>query len=157
MDVFEVEVSRDLSFLQTHFREVFETDLRVHLSFRAAVKGHFFGQEVRKVRQVGIQVQRQIQQHISQQVIHFSGSGKFAIFGLGRQFVDDYLRHLSFIQPQVSIGIERQVPHFVRQSFIGSFAVLQSQMRLYLWHSVFAQEALYIHLQSDLTVHLNIF
>ena len=69
MDVFEIEVGCDLAFLQTHVREVFETDLRVHVSFRATVKGHFFRQEVRKVRQVSIQFQRQIQQHVAHEVV----------------------------------------------------------------------------------------
>ena len=68
MDILEVEVSGDLPFLQAHLRQVIQTDLRFRGSFGFAVEGHCLRQEVRKVRQVGVEVQREVKQHVAHKV-----------------------------------------------------------------------------------------
>ena len=68
MNVFEVEVSGDLPFLQPHLRQVIQTDLRFRGSFGFAVEGHCLRQEVGEVRQVGVEVQREVKQHVPHQV-----------------------------------------------------------------------------------------
>ena len=114
MDIPQVEVGGDFTFLQMHGSKVSETYFRLCSSFRFAVQFHFLGHEVREVRQVGVKVQRQIKQHIPHEVVYSAVSGKFGVFGFCRQIFDHYIRYFSFGKPYVRVGVESHITDRIR-------------------------------------------
>ena len=60
MNLLQVQIGIDSTLLQPHRGQVVQTDLRFRCTLGFAVQRHGFRQEIRKVRQVGIEVQRQI-------------------------------------------------------------------------------------------------
>ena len=156
MDILQVEVGRYLTFLQPHSGQVSETDSGLGCTFGATGEVHLLRQEVRKVRQVGIEVQRQIEQHIAHEVFYSAVSSKFGVFGFCRQPVNLHVGYLSFGKPYVCVGIQLHIAQGIRQRFVRSFSVFQRQMRLHARHLGFGYESLYDRLQFGFSVHIEV-
>ena len=66
------QVGIDLALAQIHLGQVSQFDTCSGSTFRTAGKLHIFRQEVRKVREVGIECKLQVDEHVAEQVVNLT-------------------------------------------------------------------------------------
>ena len=156
MDVGEREVCVGTPALQAHICQVCQADVGLQLAFCPSVKLHRFGQEIREVRQVGIEVQRQVEAHIAQQVMDLSFRRKSRLFGFRREVVEHDRRVLTLVEVECGISVEFEVTKFVRKRLIGSFAVFERQVGIHQRHLGVVIDTFGGSVQLEQTIHVDV-
>ena len=157
MDAVQVQIRTDLAFVQLHLSQVAQAYFGFRFAFGTTIQRYLFRQEISEVRQIGIEIELQVQQHVAQQVIHLTFGTHLRLFGFGCQSVDCHVGCLSLIEVEHGVGIQFHVPQRVRQRFITSFAVFELQLCGDERHGVFAVRAFGSGVQLHLAIHIQVF
>ena len=153
MDILQREVRLYLALLQTQRIEVIESYTRFGFSFRSTGQRHLLRHKIGEVRQVGIQSQREVGYQVAKQVLHFSFCGDTRLFRFGLEGLDRNGGFLTFIHAEVRRGVQSYITKRVWDGLVGTFAVLEHNMRLYSRKDRISITALRRSIQANLTVH----
>ena len=143
--------------MQPHLRQVTQAYLRVRLTLCMTVQRHGLGQEIRKVRQVRIEVHLQIQKHVAHQVVHLAFRAEACLFGLRCQLVDRHVGHLAFVEVEHRVCVQLEVTQRIRQGLVSTLTVFEFDVGSDERHLRVAERTACRSIQRYYTIDIEVF